>query len=202
MQGESLAILGENGSGKSTLLKLLLNELRAESGKIRIFGQDNDKEESYEKIGYLPQIQNLNSMSFPVTVMEIVVSSLYRDMGFIKIPRKKHHERVREILKTLDIEEYEKTPFNRLSGGLKQRVMIARAMINKPEILILDEPTSGVDKKSKSEFLDLISEINKKSKLTILIVTHEYDLISEKLNPDKVYKMDEGKLVELTRGDN
>ena len=92
----------------------------------------------------------------------------------------------------MGLENYINTPFNELSGGLQQRVIIARAMINNPKFLILDEPTAGVDKKSKRDFLHLIEKINRESNVTVLIVTHELELINEILKPNKTYKIEDG----------
>ena len=96
------------------------------------------------------------------------------------------------------MQEYIHTPFNQLSGGFKQRAMIARAMINNPKILILDEPTSGVDQKSKVSFLNLIEKMNKEKSITIIIVTHETSLVQEYLKIDKIYKVQEGNLNNVT----
>ncbi|WAW15537.1 metal ABC transporter ATP-binding protein [Peptostreptococcus equinus] len=197
-KGKIATIVGENGSGKSTLLKLILGELKAESGKI-IFENINIQDlATYEDIAYVPQLQNFNQISFPITVLEIVVLNLYRDFGFIKIASKSHKNKAIEVLKKLGLEKYIHTPYNELSGGLKQRTMIARALMQDPKLLILDEPTSGVDQKSKIEFLKLIEQINEKNNTTILIVSHELTLLKEHLRIDNCYKMEGGKLIDAT----
>lgn len=194
-RGEIVAIHGENGSGKSTLLKLILGQLKADMGSIFIDSKNINDIADFRHIGYVPQVQNFNDMGFPITTCEMVVLNLYKDFGFIKIPRKKHIKKAKNILKSLDLEKYTDTPYNQLSGGFKQRTMIARAMINNPQILILDEPTAGVDKESKESFLKLINDTNVKKGITILIVTHEMELIKNTLSLNSTYKMEEGGLV-------
>lgn len=194
-KGQVVAIQGENGSGKSTLLKLILGQLTPDKGKILIDGKNIKEIEDLRHIGYVPQVQNFNDIGFPITTREIVVLNLYQDFGFIKIPRKKHKEKAEEILKSLGLEKYINTPYNQLSGGFKQRTMIARALINNPDLLILDEPTAGVDIESKESFLKLINQTNKERNITILIVTHEMDLIEKNLNLSATYKMEGGSII-------
>lgn len=197
-EGQIVSISGENGSGKTTLLKLILGQLKPDSGSVAVLGKEISKINSFREIGYVPQIQITSQMAFPITVLELVVLNLYEDFGFFKIPKKKHKEKAAKLLKTMGLAEYVNTPLNELSGGLRQRAMIARAMINNPKILVLDEPTSGVDKESKKKFLELVSEMNKKHSLTTIIVTHEIDLIEEMLAIDKIYKMDNGGVIDVT----
>lgn len=196
--GQLISISGENGSGKSTLLKLILGQLKADKGTIKLLEKDINTITSFKEIGYVPQIQNFNNITFPITAREFVVLNLYEDFGLFKIPKKYHKEKAEKILIEMGMQEYIHTPFNQLSGGFKQRAMIARAMINNPEILILDEPTSGVDQKSKVSFLKLIEKMNKEKSITIIIVTHETSLVQEYLKIDKIYKMQEGKLNNVT----
>lgn len=193
--GETVAIQGENGSGKSTLLKLILGQLSPASGHIALEGTDITKVKDFRHIGYVPQVQNFNNIGFPITTREIVVLNLYKEFGFIKIPKKDHYERATAILHALGLSKYVHTPYNELSGGFKQRTMIARALINDPKILILDEPTAGVDLESKQSFLELINETSRQKNLTVLIVTHEMSLISKHLSLDSTYKMEGGNLI-------
>lgn len=194
-EGSLISISGENGSGKSTLLKLMLGELKADSGKVKILGKNIQSMNSFKEIGYLPQIQNFNSVSFPITARELVVLNSYEEFGFFKIPRAEHKEKAEKVMLEMGLKEYINTPFNELSGGFKQRAMIARAMLNSPKILVLDEPTSGVDQNSKISFLELVENMNKNKKITIVIVTHETALIEKYLTIEKVYKMEEGRLI-------
>ncbi|NLD16606.1 MAG: ATP-binding cassette domain-containing protein [Tissierellia bacterium] len=196
--GEMAVLVGENGSGKSTLVKLILGELSQKSGSIHILGEDIKTKNSYKEIGYVPQMNIMEKIAFPVTCLELISLGLYEDFGFIKIPRKRHKEKVIEMLKTMDLEEYQNVPFNELSGGLQQRVMICRSLIHEPKIILMDEPTSGVDQESKEKFLKLTDEINKKFGITIILVTHELEFVMEILELNHYYKMKNGG-VEIVR---
>ncbi|WP_296128517.1 ATP-binding cassette domain-containing protein [uncultured Anaerococcus sp.] len=194
--GDLALILGGNGSGKSTLIKLMLGELKKDTGSIKILGKNIEDYKSYKDIGYVPQINIVNKISFPITCLELVSLNLYEDFGFIKIPKKSHYQKAKDILIKMGMEDYINTPVNELSGGLAQRAMIAKAMINNPQILILDEPTAGVDKESKSNFFETIDILSEKFSITIVMVTHELkEMESLKLNMKK-YEMSEGRLIE------
>ena len=193
--GDLALILGGNGSGKSTLIKLMLGELKKDTGSIKILGKNIEDYKSYKDIGYVPQINIVNKISFPITCLELVCLNLYEDFGFIKIPRKSHYQKAKDMLIKMGMEAYINTPVNELSGGLAQRAMIAKAMINNPQILILDEPTAGVDKESKKNFFETIDILSEKFSITIVMVTHELkEMESMDLKMEK-YEMIEGRLV-------
>lgn len=194
---EVVVITGENGSGKSTFLKILLRELNGYSGSIKLFGEDLKNIKDFKDVGYVPQVERSNGISFPVTVKELVSLNFYREFGFIKKPSKKLMEMTRDKLKALDILEYENTPFNELSGGLKQRVMIARALVKDPKLLLLDEPTSGVDMENKVHFMEMIGKLNQEKGITILMVSHECEFIKNHLKLSRVADMREGALVDV-----
>lgn len=193
-KGELAVIVGENGSGKSTLLKLILGELKPSKGSVSVLGAPAHTPKMYEKIGYVPQNNAVNRIAFPVTCLEMVVLNRYRQFGLLRFPKKKDKAVASEILKKMGLGEYINTPFNELSGGLQQRVMIARALLNSPELLILDEPTAGIDKESKALFLEILSKLQKEKDLTILLVSHEPDLLKNKLPQTNFYQMKEGTL--------
>lgn len=192
--GEVVAILGENGSGKSTLLKILLGEMKPRSGSVKILGEEVSQLKSYRQIGYVPQVQNVNRIAFPITVLELVVLNLYEKFGWTKIPKKKHVDAAKIIIDKMGLGEYIHAPFNELSGGLKQRAMIARAMINQPDLLVLDEPTAGVDNENKISFLQRIGRLNQEENITVLLVSHEMSVLRENLTIHQVYQMNEGRL--------
>ncbi|KWZ97380.1 MAG: metal ABC transporter ATP-binding protein [Anaerococcus vaginalis] len=192
--GEFTVILGGNGSGKSTLIKLMLGELKKNSGEIKILGKNIEDYVSFKDIGYVPQINIVNKIAFPITCLELVSLNLYEEFGLIKIPKKNHYQKAKDILKKMGMESYINTPVNELSGGLAQRAMISKAMINNPKILILDEPTAGVDKDSKDHFFETIDFLSKKFNVTIIMVTHELKEM-ESLNIKMTkYEMIEGSL--------
>lgn len=193
-KGELALILGGNGSGKSTLIKIILGELKAKSGQVELLEKDISSYKSFKEIGYVPQVNIINKIAFPVTVLELVVLNLYEDFGFLKIPKKEHYEKAKKILRDMDLEKYINYPVNELSGGLQQRAMIAKAMINSPEILILDEPTAGVDKENKVKFLQKINELNKVFKISILMVTHELKEIENIIDVSKQYRIENGRI--------
>lgn len=193
-KGEMVVVTGGNGSGKSTLMRLILGELIPQKGTIKLMGKKIKQLNNFQDIGYVPQGNVMDKIAFPLTCLELVVLNLYQDFGFFKIPKKKHKKRAREILGEMELDRYIDVPFNELSGGLQQRVLISRAMVNNPEILILDEPTAGVDEESKKRFGDLIQNLNDKYKITIVLVTHEIEWVEENLELDSIYQIQKGRL--------
>jgi zinc transport system ATP-binding protein len=191
---ECMVIFGSNGSGKSTLLRLILGQLRAKSGDIEIFGQDVQNKKNWQDVGYVPQTNVTKSVAFPVTSAEILASSRYRYLKGFRIARKEEYESALKGLERFGLAEYAQVPFSELSGGLQQRVMIARAMLDKPRMLILDEPTAGVDEESKRSFLKLLNDLKDKEKLTYILVTHEKELVYEILDMDYRAEIRNGRL--------
>lgn len=189
-----MAIYGSNGSGKSTLLKLLLGELRAKANTIFIHEKDVTQKKDWTNVGYVPQSNVSKNIAFPVTCEEILASSQYKKFGFIKMANKESYEIARSTLENFKLSQYAKTPFKELSGGLQQRVMIARAMLKNPELIILDEPTAGVDQKSNKEFLNTLENLKTNKGVAYIIVTHERKLVENILNLDAAYILEEGRL--------
>lgn len=176
MNNDFVSLSGNNGSGKSTLLRLIIGEFKNYSRQIKIFGRDIKKFDEWHRIGYVPQIDRDNLTNFPISVREMVLLNLYYDFNLLNLPKKKHYKMVDDILKSFNILDLANENFNELSGGQKQRVMIAKAMVHKPELLIFDEPTVGIDKNSKKLFYYTLEELYKENKITIILVTHESDL--------------------------
>lgn len=125
-RGDFLTIQGENGSGKSTLIKLILKDLKKDSGQIKLFGEDLENFDDYSKIGYVPQVNDANKIAFPVTGKEFVVLNLYKKFNIFNRPNKKCYKKVEEIFEILNIENLLNIPFKQLSGGQAQKVMIAK----------------------------------------------------------------------------
>ncbi|MFU9915852.1 metal ABC transporter ATP-binding protein [Fannyhessea vaginae] len=196
-EGQFICITGENGSGKSTLLKVLLGELKHFEGSVKLFGNAINSIKDFKDIGYVPQNSVMNKVAFPTTCREMVAINLYRSFGPVKFPGKKHFERAEKALVDMGLEKYVRTPFNELSGGLQQRVMITRALINDPRLLILDEPTAGVDNESKVRFLDLLETVTQERNITAVLVSHELELVSRHINFDTTYRINSGRIAHV-----
>lgn len=190
-QQDYVAIIGENGAGKSTLLKLLIGELTLQKGSLTIFGQKEFNQ--YGKIGYVPQMSVNQEFNFPATVFEIVKYHCYPQIKKLKLKSKEVNEIALNCIKQVGLWDKRNELFSRLSGGQQQRVMLAKALVNKPELLILDEPTSGVDHKSSDQFYEMLHELNQNG-LTILLVTHNVDHVSRYVN--RIFILEETQLKE------
>lgn len=180
-KGAFLAIVGPNGSGKSTLLKLLLGLLKPQSGKIELFGKDSGKFREWHKIGFVSQKANSFNTGFPATVKEVVTSGLTKKIGLFRFIKKEHEKKVEEAIAAVDLLPFKNRNIGELSGGQQQRVFIARALVSSPEVLILDEPTVGVDAKNVQSFYDMLDYLNKELCITLLLVTHDIGAISDKV---------------------
>lgn len=181
-EGDFLAIIGPNGSGKSTLLKIMLGLLKPTNGKVLLLGQPVDQFKEKEQIGYVSQKSNAFNTGFPATVAEVVRSGLVKKIGlFHRYPSNVHLE-VRQALKSVGMEKFAHRNIGELSGGQQQRVFIARALISNPKVLILDEPTVGVDSKNVRSFYLMLSHLNREHKITIVLVTHDVDAVSKSIS--------------------
>jgi len=167
--GSYVGIVGHNGSGKSTLLKLILGILKPNKGTVSIFGEDIAKKIEWNKIGYVSQKAGIATSHIPITVEEV-----------IKMERVTN-QAVDEALTSVDMLDTKHKLLRELSGGQQQRVFIARALVKKPQLLILDEPTVGVDVKTQNTFYNLLSRLNIEQKITLLLVSHDLHTISHKV---------------------
>ena len=171
-KGDFLGIIGPNGAGKTTLFKCMLGLNKNFSGTIRIFNKDVKKEykKIYKKIGYIPQSNNFDPQ-FPATVKEII------ELG--KIEKKKlNKDTLKEIVEFTGIAEYLDKRIGNLSGGQQQRVMITKALINEPELLILDEPGTAIDINILKLFYKLLIKLNQEKKITIIWSSHDLDAVN------------------------
>lgn len=193
-KGDFIALTGENGTGKSTLLRLLLAELKPLRGRIRLLGEENDKVIGKGKIGYVAQNGTYGNQNFPATVEEIVMANLYRQIGKFRFPGKNHKLQVYEALEKLQMKDFGKAMIGELSGGQQQRIMLARALVIKPEILILDEPTTGIDSKSVKQLYRILGELHANEELTILMVTH--GSLDECAGINRVLRLEDGKIAQ------
>lgn len=172
-QGDFLGIIGPNGAGKSTLFSCMLGLQKKYLGTIKFFGQDIKKSQHYLKeIGYVPQ-KPIFEKNFPATVNDIVRMGLRKESNECKID---------EILQQLWIHELRKRRIGELSGGQQQRVFIAKALVNNPKILILDEPVTGIDQQSIDLFYSILTELNSKQNITIIWSSHDLDAVNQLAN--------------------
>lgn len=176
-----LGVVGPNGSGKSTLMKLILGLLKPQQGEILLFGQDIRRFKDWEKIGYVSQKANSFNTGFPATVFEVVASGLTKKLGLFQFFKREDREKVSSALKSVGMEQLSGKNIGELSGGQQQRVFIARALVSDPELLILDEPTVGVDAQNVNSFYQMLGDLNKNRGITLLMVTHDIGTISDKV---------------------
>ncbi len=165
-QGDFFALLGPNGAGKSTAIGIISSLVNSTSGSVNIFGHDlhKDREQAKSCLGVVPQEINFNQFD---TVKAIV----FNQAGYYGIPRKQALERTEICLKQMDLWDKRDTVSRRLSGGMKRRVMIARAMVHEPKLLILDEPTAGVDIEIRRSMWKMMQTLNDNG-TTIILTTH------------------------------
>lgn len=181
-KGDFLGLVGPNGSGKSTLLKCILGIQQPDEGKIELFGTDIRKMKSWEKIGYVSQKANSFNSGFPASVFEVVSLGLVSKIGLFNGFKKSHKQKVADALRSVGMYEFANRNIGELSGGQQQRVFIARALVSDPELLILDEPTVGVDAENVESFYQLLSDLNIKLGITLLLVSHDIGIITDKVS--------------------
>lgn len=181
-EGDFLALIGQNGSGKSTLLKLILGLLKPMSGEIKLFGEQASHFKHREWIGYVSQKSNAFNSGFPATVEEVVKSGLSQKVGLFKRYPKDADILVKSALKDVGMDKFLKRNIGQLSGGQQQRVFIARALVSDPKLLILDEPTVGIDRENVQAFYDMLAHLNKHHNMTMILVTHDVDTVSDRVS--------------------
>ncbi|KLI38334.1 metal ABC transporter ATP-binding protein [Brachyspira hyodysenteriae] len=196
-KGDFVSIIGSNGVGKSTILKLILGEISQFRGSIKLYEEDINKFRDWKRIGYLEQNAYSKIINFPATVYEIVMSNNFADIGLFKFPNKSHHVKVIKALELLGMEKYKNRMISKLSGGQIQRVFLARTLISEPDLLVLDEPTNGVDRETIDLIYKILQDLNKEKKVTIIMVTHDVDKTSNISN--RIFCFEEGSLVELEK---
>ncbi|MBC1501164.1 metal ABC transporter ATP-binding protein [Listeria weihenstephanensis] len=172
-KGSFTGIIGPNGSGKSTLIKLILGLLKIQHGEIMVFGEPQAQFKGWSKVGFVSQKSNAFNGAFPATVKEVVSSGLVKKKGLFRRLNRHDFEAVYEALDIVDMRRFAGRNIGELSGGQQQRVFIARALVSKPEVLILDEPTVGIDAQNVTSFYELLKELNANEDITMLLVTHD-----------------------------
>ncbi|WP_094226879.1 metal ABC transporter ATP-binding protein [Methanolobus psychrotolerans] len=168
-----LAIIGPNGGGKSTLLKVILGLIKPDRGSVKLLGEKPKDMRRY--VGYVPQY-NSSNLDFPITVCDVVLMGRLSHKGPFQKYNKEDHKAAREALETVGMFEFKDRQIGELSGGQKQRVFIARSLVTKPKLLILDEPATGIDSRMQKEFYELLNRL--KSEIAIIMVTHDISAVS------------------------
>jgi len=177
--GEYVAIIGPNGGGKTTLIRLLLGLDKPTDGKIKLYGKKIQNFKEWHKIGYVPQRASLVDENFPATVEDIVKMGRTSKLSFFKGMSEEDKNAVKDAMIKMDVLDLKDKMVGTLSGGQRQRVMIARALASSPEILILDEPNTGVDMVSQKRFYALLAKLNKDENITIVFITHDIGVIAD-----------------------
>lgn len=176
---EYIAVIGPNGGGKTTLVRMLLGLETPTMGEVKIYGKKLSRFKEWYKIGYVPQRASHVDISFPATVLDIVKMGRTSQLGLFGSFGEKDKQAVYDAMFKMDILDLKDKMIGTLSGGQRQRAMIARALASRPEILILDEPNTGVDVTSQKNFYELLKKLNKEDKITIVFVTHDVGVIAD-----------------------
>ncbi|MFO0774905.1 MAG: metal ABC transporter ATP-binding protein [Nitrospiraceae bacterium] len=178
-EGEFIGVIGPNGSGKTTLCRAILGLLPPRTGTLQIFDCACEDMHCHHRarIGYLPQM-SARDRHFPITVFETVMMGRYGALGLLKRPGTRDREIATQALTKVGMEGYADHALGLLSGGQQQRVMIARTLAQEPQVLLLDEPTTGIDMTTQQQLLDLVRHLHREMGLTVLFVTHDLNLIS------------------------
>lgn len=176
---EYIAIIGPNGGGKTTLIRMLLGLDKPTTGTIKLFGKKIKEFKEWYKIGYVPQRASLVDTSFPATVLDIVNMGRTSQRKIFSSMTKEDRDAVQDAMRKMDICDLKNKMVGTLSGGQRQRVMIARALASLPEILILDEPNTGVDVRSQKNFYELLGRLNREEGITIVFITHDIGVIAD-----------------------
>jgi zinc transport system ATP-binding protein len=172
-KGSTLGIIGPNGGGKSTLMKLMLGVLEPDEGDITILGKSPRAACSDGSlVGYVPQ-RHVLDWSFPITVRQVVMLGLIGRKGLLGGFSRAQKDQVTSTLKAVEMDHLADQPIGGLSGGQQQRVFIARALVNQPQILFLDEPTTGIDQAGQEKFLALLTHLKEEFHLTLVMVSHD-----------------------------
>lgn len=169
-EGERVAVVGPNGAGKSTLIKAIAGVLQPSSGDVNIYGSRPDK---HVCIGYIPQRSQVD-WNFPVTVADVVMMGRSAKLGPFNWPRKKDWDVVNHALETVEIQNLASRQISQLSGGQQQRMFIARAIAQESELMLMDEPLTGLDTPSQEGILNLLDRL-KQDKVTVMVATHDLD---------------------------
>src|SRR5690625_2475223 len=167
-----MGLVGPNGGGKTTLIKIILGLLKPDNGSIYLLDKPVSQFTDWNQIGFVSQKANAFNKSFPATVYEVVAMGLTAKIGYFKFFTKKHRKKIMQAVEQVHLSDYLHENIGNLSGGQQQRVFIARALVSEPALLILDEPTVGIDYQNVEHFYKILHELNHQKNMTLLLVTH------------------------------
>lgn len=173
--GSFLGVIGPNGAGKSTLFKAVLGLIKPLAGEVRIFGETGQKPRG--RIGYMPQME-LVDWDFPVSVADVALMGGYGRIGLFRRPAKAHREAADEALETVGLVDLRDRLVGDLSVGQRRRVLLARALVSKPRLLVLDEPMAGLDATAQHQILNVLHELTKHEGVSVLMSTHDLSCAS------------------------
>ena len=175
--GEFVGIAGPNGGGKSTLLRAILGLTPTCCGDVRLFGETLREFQAHRGVGYLPQNAAHVEQAFPATAREVVAMGLTGSRRWPWQRRKAQPSAVADALRATGVVDLARRRIGEMSGGQRQRVLLAKALVASPDLLILDEPTTGVDPAARDSFAHLLTELNHERGMTILLVSHDADML-------------------------
>ena len=176
--GDYLGLVGPNGAGKTTLLKIMLGLLAPDSGTVKLFGTNLPDFHDHSKIAYVPQQATNFDANFPLTVREVVAMGRDARRGLFRPLQTADQEIITGVLEQVGLLDYQDTLIGKLSGGQAQRAFIARALAVQPEVIFLDEPTTGIDQKSQDDFYALLKKLNQAQGLTLVLVSHDLERVA------------------------
>ncbi|MFC4599219.1 metal ABC transporter ATP-binding protein [Cohnella hongkongensis] len=183
MERDFVGLIGSNGAGKTTLLRMIVGLTRPQKGTISLFGTPASRFKEWNLIGYVPQRSHFNPL-FPATVREVVQSGMFGRKKLFRRMSKEDVVRCEDALRALKIEDLADKRIGALSGGQQQRVFLARALINNPKLLILDEPLTGIDIETQQNFFHMIKHMHQRHNITFLMVSHDMDMVRSYLGEE------------------
>ena len=179
MPGDFLALIGPNGSGKTTLVKAILGLIDPFAGEVRLFGNAPGQlsRKEWGKVGYVPQTTHIDP-HFPVRVEDVVLMGRFGHIGLFRRPGRRDRDAAVQALERVGLAELSQRQFGRLSGGQRQRVLVARALATEPDLLILDEPTTGVDVGTSEGLFELLEGFHREG-ITVVVVSHDVGVVAQ-----------------------
>lgn len=178
-EGDFVALIGQNGAGKTTLIKVIIGMLRPSRGRARLFGSVAHDFADWYRVGYVPQHATNFDPKFPASVWEVASQGRVVRRGLLRFLAPADRQAIDGALETVGMTKKHRRRIGSLSGGEKQRVLVARALASEPDFLILDEPTAGVDPGTQQEFYQFLKDLNTERGLTILLASHDLAAVLE-----------------------